>query len=151
MQRRSKTSGIFAISLAGLVAGGLGGCADGVELQGGVFDLLGVSGTALTGKKAETQKVAARPGLVLPPNTERLPVPGEDNSVGDTVAWPSDPDQRRKVDRATLERQQKDVCEKAALEEKARPTGIPASGPLGTCTPSALRGMFGSNNPLDKL
>jgi hypothetical protein len=142
---RMLATGAAAVTLAAL-----GGCADGIELQGGVFDALGVSTTSITGKRADSTKVAARPGLVLPPSTDRLPVPGDDVTTG-SAAWPVDPDQAKKVDRATLEAQQKAVCDKAALDEKVRKTATSVEGPLGPCDPSVLRGMFGASNPLDKL
>ena len=44
-----------------------------VELKGGVFDLLGVSGS---GQKRAEPKMKNRPGIVVPPSTASLPKPG---------------------------------------------------------------------------
>ena len=57
------------------VLAGLGGCAnDGIELNGKIFDALGVSTSSLAPRK-ET-KMERRSPIVLPPDGKRLPEPG---------------------------------------------------------------------------
>lgn len=118
---------------------GCGGI-DGVELQGGVFDAMGLSGSNKP-KLAET-KVEARPGLVLPPTPDRLPEPvtGSINPVSPGEAWPVDPEDRKQQARADLEKRHKAFCETAIQDARMRrETGV-IMGPAGNCQP----GLFGS-------
>jgi hypothetical protein len=135
-----KMKRILAIAgLAGAMA--LTGCSDGLELQGGVFDALGVSGTGDKPKLADV-KVPARPGLVLPPNQDKLPEPvtGSLAAAPDGEAWPVDPEDRKAQSRADLEKRQADFCDRALLDQRMRhETGV-VMGPAGNCRP----GMFGS-------
>ena len=73
----------------------LSGCADGVDLNGKVFDLMGISPAAQEAKKFEP-KLAARAPLVVPPDVNRLPEPGSE-AVPEPAqaAWPDDPEQRK--------------------------------------------------------
>lgn len=71
------------------------GCADGVELNGKVFDMIGVSPAAQEARRTEP-RLAERAPLVLPPDVSRLPEPGSDAApAAAQVAWPDDPEQRR--------------------------------------------------------
>ena len=74
----------------------LSGCSDGLELNGKIFDVLGVSQAAQAAKASEP-KLAARPGLVLPPDASRLPQPGSGGTDEGGVALASvvDPDAKR--------------------------------------------------------
>ena len=75
---------------------GCGGDA-GVDLNGKVFDLIGVSPAAQAVKNTEP-KVAERAPLVMPPNSSQLPAPG--SGVAPPIAqaaWPDDPDQRKRT------------------------------------------------------
>jgi hypothetical protein len=79
---------------ATLALGGCGGV-DGVELNGKVFDWMGISPSALDAKKAEP-KIAERAPLVLPPDANRLPEPGSGQTVaGNDLNWPMDPEQKK--------------------------------------------------------
>ena len=73
----------------------VGGCADGLDLNGKVFDMMGVSPAAQAAKRFEP-KVADRAPLVVPPDVARLPAPGSE-ATPDPVqtAWPDDPEQRK--------------------------------------------------------
>ena len=63
----------------------LSGCG-GVQLEGKVFDVVG-----LTGKKEQAEKqVPDRAPLVLPP-TRKLPAPGSRDRVTNQQNWPQDP------------------------------------------------------------
>ena len=53
----------------------LSGCADGVELNGKVFDWMGISPAAQEASRREPT-LAERAPLGVPPNTGRLPEPG---------------------------------------------------------------------------
>jgi hypothetical protein len=127
-----------AVAIAALLAGcGIGGI-DGVELNGGVFDALGVSSKSQ--QKRVEPKVAARPGIVLPPVADRLPQPGSEPDVA-AQEWPDDDDGRRKRADADLDRQHREFCERAIA--KARTRGKDAEveveqGPKGPCTTSVL-------------
>jgi hypothetical protein len=72
----------------------LGGCSDGIEVNGKLFDWLGVSSAAMEQSKREPQ-VAARAPLVLPPNSNRLPAPGSEQEDPTTIAALNDPDRKK--------------------------------------------------------
>ncbi|MBC8013207.1 MAG: hypothetical protein H7X74_03875 [Methyloceanibacter sp.] len=77
---------VFAATLA------LGGCG-GIEFQGKVFDYMGISGD----RKEADPRMAARPPLLLPPDTKALPQPG--NGVAVATAredWPQNPEVAQK-------------------------------------------------------
>ena len=78
MVDRSNRVRSFAVAtlvvLVATIAGGCSALSDNVELNGKIFDAVGLSGGAL-GKKAEVRTEARAP-LVLPPDAERLPEPG---------------------------------------------------------------------------
>jgi hypothetical protein len=129
----------------GLAAGGCGLSSSDVELNGGVFDALGIS-AAMSKKEAEP-KLAPRAGLVLPPDEKKLPKPGEPDGAASVVgeAWPDDPDQRKLRTADQLDRQQAEFCRKQALEAKGRSdTVLLPDGPKGPCNASVL-GLFGQS------
>lgn len=132
-----------AVSAAALL-GGCGGI-DGVELKGGVFDALGISSDGNSGPRKDAQ-VAARPGIILPPQADKLPQPGSGTTTASVAqtnpAWPVDADGRRIHLAAELDKQHAAFCDKALFEAKSR--GQPATdvvGPKGPCAPSLLRSM----------
>jgi hypothetical protein len=147
MMRRASSSTLRIRSMiaAALLAttAGLGACGgfDGVELQGGVFDALGVSGS---GQKSLSEvKVEPRPSLVLPPSAEKLPAPGTGDIATGTVqgeAWPVDPEDRRAGNRAELEKRHKAYCERELQNARMRGDSGVVMGPMGNCQP----GLFGS-------
>jgi hypothetical protein len=85
-------------SLAGTAVGSallLAGCADaGIDLNGKVFDVLGISPSAQEARRYEPQ-VAERAPLVMPPDSKALPQPGSGQAPPAQFAWPDDPDQRK--------------------------------------------------------
>jgi hypothetical protein len=88
--------------LSGMLAAGLAGCSGGdtgVELNGKIFDAVGLAGA---GKKASEPKLAERAPLVPPPRTDALPAPGPIANSATHMAWPDDPD-RRKAEVAAAE------------------------------------------------
>lgn len=73
----------------------LSACADGIDLNGKIFDTIGISSAALDAKKSEP-KLAERAPLVMPPDVSRLPEPGSGQAPAiQQAAWPDDPEQRK--------------------------------------------------------
>jgi hypothetical protein len=129
-----------------VAAGGCGGGAfgfDGVELQGGVFDALGMSGSGQ--KRLSDAKVDARPGLVLPPSTDKLPEPVTGSLAAAPPpggeAWPVDPENRRALNKAAAEKQHKEFCERAIQDARMRNESGVVMGPLGNCQPGLFGGL----------
>lgn len=136
-----KTAFYKGFALSALVL--LAGCAPGdIALEGKIFEVAGIAGTQQGGGRVV--KLADRAPLVVPPDTTRLPVPGETGSTIEVgLAEIKDPDQLKKVDRATLEKQQAAYCREHYELPKARgdETADLAKGPLGDCRPSILSAM----------
>lgn len=133
----------FTLSTCLAAAALTGGCAgfDGVELQGGVFDAMGLSGSS-NQKKLSDVKVDARPGLVLPPSNDKLPDPvtGSIAAGPEDASWPVDPEDRRAANRAELEKRHRAFCERAIQDHRMRGESGVVMGPMGNCQP----GLFGS-------
>jgi len=117
----------MAVSLSG--CGGL----DGVELNGKIFDVLGVS-TGSLGPRPEP-KVAQRSPLVLPPDANKLPEPGSAPAVAtNTQNWPVDRDQKKIADAAEAKKKQDEHCQDGNWKEKPMKDDAAASqGPSGGC------------------
>jgi hypothetical protein len=127
------------LAAAGAAALVLSACAPGdVELQGKIFDAVGISGGQQGGGRVV--KLADRAPLVVPPDANRLPPPGETGSTDapDALAAIDDPDRKRLKTKAELERQQAEYCRVNYELPKARGDASAASakGPLGPCAPS---------------
>jgi len=129
-----RSAGPLAVSVALLALPGCGGV-DGVELNGKVFEAVGLTG-ALGGKKEEP-KTEVRSPLVLPPSSERLPEPGENSApapVQTAQAWPNDPDKQRAANAAAKKQAQADYCKDGNWKEKALADDLAlAKGPNGSC------------------
>ncbi len=134
------------MALTGAVIAGVivSACADGVELNGKIFDALGVSSTAMD-KKTGTPKVAERNGLVLPPDLARLPEPGSGGKTEQQQAldpsFPVDAEERKRMAQADLERQQAEYCKKHYETKKAlamQTYADAARGPLGSCSTNPI-------------
>jgi len=131
------------------LSGALAACgADSFELRGGVFDALGVSTKAMNANRTE-KKLAARPGIVMPPDTKRLPPPGSGASAAppSDKSWPVSPEDRANQKRAALEAKQKAICE--AWEKRKAIDENVASGPLGSCDPGIGEKLFGTYQPAE--
>ena len=90
------------VAIAGALAVNLAGCSggdSGVELNGKIFDVIGLSGVSKTGSEP---KLAERAPLVPPPRTDALPAPGSGQADVNHMAWPKDPD-RLKAEKAAVE------------------------------------------------
>jgi hypothetical protein len=108
----------------------LGGCG-GVELEGKVFDYMGVSGN----RQEADVRMSERPPLLVPPTTDTLPQPGTGAAVVTARQdWPDDPEKVRK--RLATQEQAK----QAELEAKVDPTN-PYAG-----KPNLIDKMFGDSD-----
>ncbi len=125
------------ICLSAAVALSLAGCGgfDGVQLNGKVFDAMGLNGAA--GPKGDP-KMAIRQPLVVPPGLDSLPPPGSGKVDQPSLAEIQDPDKKAQVSQADLEKQQAEYCKKNYDEAQFRgdSSADSASGPLGSCHPS---------------
>ena len=136
--RRVRGSVFAAAVLA--IAAGLSGCGgfDGVELNGKLFDALGVSGDT-SGKRSEP-KTQARAPLVIPPDATRLPEPGSvqvPTSATADQAWPKDREAQRIADADAKKRAQEAHCRDGNWKQKAMKDDIgAAAGPNGSCNNS---------------
>jgi hypothetical protein len=91
----------LAAALAACLA--LGGCG-GVEFQGKLFDYAGLSGD----RTPKDPKMAERAPLVLPPDTNSLPPPGEPPAYASRPDWPTDTDAQQKKVAAAAQAKQED-------------------------------------------
>lgn len=133
--------------VAGLLPVFLAGCsADDVQLNGKVFDALGVN----TASVHKTPNLKARSGIVLPPDLSSLPEPGSGKAQAPALADIQDHDEKRVVSQADLERQQAEFCQKHY--EDARVHGDQdrtlVEGPLGRCQKSIMS-LVGTVNGKD--
>lgn len=140
MRRMPTAAALGNSALAVLAAFVMSACsADDVEFNGGLFNAMGLNNSK--GKSADP-KLAARPGLVVPPDLQRLPAPGEQpGAQASDIAALDDPDKKLQVSQAELERQQSAYCEKNyhdALQRGDQDTALAAEGPLGPCRGSFL-------------
>ncbi|MBS0233157.1 MAG: hypothetical protein JSR99_06695 [Proteobacteria bacterium] len=124
------------IGLCAAIAMLLGGCGgyDGVQLNGKVFDMMGLNGDSTP--KGDP-KMAVRQPLTLPPS-DSLPPPGSGKVDQPSLAEIQDPDKKKVVNQAELEKQQAEYCRKNYEEPIARgdTSADSAAGPLGPCHPS---------------
>jgi hypothetical protein len=119
------------------------GCGyDGVQLNGKIFDVVGLSGNAAPQGEP---KMKVRQPLVMPPETETaaLPQPGSGRADQPSLAEIQDPDRNKKVSQADLQRQQDAYCKVHYQDAIARgdDSADAVSGPLGSCHPSILTGV----------
>src|SRR5262245_566998 len=112
----------------------LGGCSDGLEVNGKLFDWMGISSSAMEQSKREPQ-VAARAPLVLPPSNNRLPAPG--SGQDQDIASLNDPDLKKAAAAKERERLHQAYCrgEIQWKEKIQKPddSGVNRS-PYGPCT-----------------
>lgn len=143
-------SRLARLAVIGTLCLSMAGCAGtDVELKGGVFDLMGVSGPAT---KRTDPKLADRPGIVIPPSTASLPAPGEPQAAvalgGE--AFPVNPEDARKAQVAGTVDQHKAFCEKARQRYEVGITTTLENSPWGACHESVLRNVTGRDLAGDK-
>ncbi len=127
------------LAVCGAVAVSLSACGAGdVQLNGKVFDAIG--GLVGSGGANESAKIAARPGLVVPPGLDNLPQPGSAAVPDGDLAQIQDHDRKKVVDKSALEAKQREYCKVNYEQAKQRgdQNADAATGPLGSCRPSAL-------------
>lgn len=133
------------VGAAAMVAGGLGGCGldEGVQLNGKIFDAMGMTGSV----KKEEPKLAQRQPLVVPPGLESLPQPGSGKAEQPSLAEVQDYDATRTTSKEQLAQQQAAYCK--VHYEQARALGDDnadlAEGPLGPCRGSVLNAIGNIN------
>jgi hypothetical protein len=134
---------------AAIVAGtALSGCGiDDVQLNGKLFDAMGVNDTSSVKKEATVRE---RSPLVVPPGLDKLPEPGSQEAAqANGIAEIKDYDATRQNSKADLERQQAAYCK--VHYEQARAMGDneanSAAGPLGPCRSSILTSFKKWNAP----
>jgi len=138
--RRSMGLALAALTLA------LGACSAGdVGLNGKVFDLIG---SAAGGSGSDEVKIAARPGIVVPPSLGNLPQPGANAVPEGQLAQITDHDTKKVIDKSALQAQQDAYCKVHYTQAKEHGNDVEADsavGPLGMCRPSALKLVEGLN------
>jgi hypothetical protein len=139
--------GRVAALTATLTLGGCGGI-DGIDLNGKVFDWMGVSSASETARKREPQ-LADRAPLVMPPDANKLPEPGSGLAAApvNDASWPDDPNDRRK--RAAKEREKLHMAYcRGEIQWKERALNRDASqpqSPYGPC-PGLISGAMTNIN-----
>ncbi|MEQ1651802.1 MAG: hypothetical protein ABL897_04880 [Hyphomicrobium sp.] len=132
----AKSTARAAAFVAALAVSGCG--LDDIQLNGKVFDAMGVNSTGSVKKEATVKE---RSPLVVPPGLDRLPEPGSAGAA-QAAAIPEieDYDAKKQVTQAQLEKQQADYCFKNYEQAKAHGDNNAdlAEGPLGPCRGSVL-------------
>lgn len=146
MNSRGRQKRIALAASAVLASLALSGCGFGdVEFNGGVFEAMGLNNT---GKTREEPKLAARPGIVLPPQADRLPEPGSTDVAAAPAgeSWPVDPEQSKIAAAEERDRQHEAFCRDALWRARvAGQTDAQINGPKGPCNPSILRNLTGKD------
>lgn len=115
-----------------------------LELKGGVFDVLGVSN--IQGRKEP--KLASRNGLVVPPSTASLPMPGTAppaSVAANGEAFPVNPEDARKQDKAVILARHNAFCKKSRERYASGIATEVKSSPWGSCEQSILRNLTGKD------
>lgn len=116
----------------------LAGCSlDDIQLNGKIFDAMGVNNTGSVKKEA---KVAERQPLVVPPGLDQLPEPGSAGAQASAIPGVEDYDAKHQTSQADLEKKQAEYCRINYEEAKQRGDNNAdlATGPLGPCRGSVF-------------
>ena len=136
-----------SMSAAFVVGFGLSACSSGIgdtelELNGKIFDAFGLTSS---GKKSGP-KLAERAPLILPPDDQRLPTPGQGGAVAEI--WPDDPDMRKKRMAALAKKKQTAGCEGGNFKKSQGVDAIAkASDPLEDCSSGNFLKAIGIGRP----
>lgn len=131
-----------------MIAAGVSACGfDGVQLNGKIFDAVGLNGPTTH----EEVKLKERQQLVVPPHMAALPQPGSGKNATTDIAEIKDHDAELKRSPEELAAAQKAYCDKHYNENAAinDPSLDNVSGPAGPCRKSILSNVqiiTGSNN-----
>ncbi len=139
LPRRNLTA-IAAVAVTSALL--LGACVDGLQLEGKVFDWMGISSSALDTKNRDP-KMTARAPLVVPPNVDRLPEPGSGKSGDTDLAALNDPEKKKQAAAKERERLHLAYC-RGEIQWKERALDPDKGGanrsPYGPC-PGLFSGM----------
>jgi hypothetical protein len=139
--RRASAARILGASVMLLAFGGCS--ADDIQLDGKLFDAVGIGSNSKV-KRGEPV-MASRAPLVLPPNLERLPQPGEQPGAESTdVAAIADPDKKLIVSEVEMQKRQAEYCKvhyEMAIAHGDRDGADLAEGPMGSCRGSVLNAV----------
>lgn len=120
---RGFAAGAGLMLCAATIAGCGGG--DGVELNGKIFEAVGIAGDPFA-KRAEP-KTQARAPLVLPPDSSKLPEPGSQQTAGAPIttgsvdsAWPRDRDAIKAADADAKKRAKDQHCKDGNWKERSK-------------------------------
>jgi hypothetical protein len=140
MGKAERAGRIRAIGLSLLLSVSVAGCGGyDVELNGGIFQAIGVAGVVGQGKNKE-EKLAARPGIVVPPSTASLPTPGSaPQPDGADQAWPVNPEDRVASEKKMAQAQHEAFCAEQRRKHESGLIPVMADGPLGSCHQSILK------------
>jgi hypothetical protein len=144
LHRRRRTIALAALALSAFA---LSAC-DSLNLEGKVFDWMGISGSALDQKNRDPQ-MADRAPLVVPPYVNRLPEPGSGKTGSEDVASLNDPELKKAAAAKERERLHLAYC-RGEIQWKERALknseyGSNNKSPYGPC-PS----LFGGLNSVNK-
>jgi hypothetical protein len=137
----------LAAAVASTVA--VGGCSglEGMEMNGKLFDWLGVSPSAQDERRSEP-RMADRAPLVMPPDTRRLPDPGAGLAPPSDVAGINDPDLTKAAKEKERDRLHMAYC-RGEIQWKERALDPLKAGanrsPYGAC-PTLAPSFTGSIN-----
>lgn len=124
-------------ALAVAVAAGLGGCGleDGVQLNGKIFDAVGLNTGSV---KSKEPKMADRAPLVVPPALDKLPEPGSGKTAQPDLADVKDYDAAHQTTKEEQERQQAEFCRKnyEPAVQRGDASADSVEGPMGLCRAS---------------
>jgi len=129
---------IANIAASAALCSALAACGvDDIQLNGKVFDALGVNTSSVD---KGTPKIAARSGIVVPPNLSSLPEPGSGTAQQPVIGDVKDYDASRQTTQADLEKQQADYCKVHYEDAKIHgdQDAVLAEGPLGPCRASIM-------------
>ncbi|MBX9588480.1 MAG: hypothetical protein K2X43_04190 [Hyphomonadaceae bacterium] len=105
--RRYLTQMSAAAAVASSLALSACGGVDGIELNGKVFDWMGISAAS---QQRTEPKMADRAPLVVPPSVTRLPEPGSGQASSEDVAALNDPELRKVAAAKERERLHQAYC-----------------------------------------
>lgn len=145
LSRRYSTRVYAAVAVAAALGLSACGGVDGLQLEGKIFDWMGVSSASET---AAEPKVAERAPLVIPPSVSRLPEPGSGQTGSSDVAALNDPELRKQAAGKERDRLHMAYCRgEIQWKEKAlNPNNTTANrSPYGPC-PGLFSGATGSIN-----
>ncbi len=144
---RGKSVQHFVLALA---FAGLAGCGiDDIQLNGKIFDAVGINTGSV---KSKEPSMKARAPLVVPPGLESsLPEPGSGKAEAAVIADVQDHDAKNQLSKADQQRQQAEFCKvhyelpKANGDESADAV----EGPMGPCRGSVFTAIKNINKADD--